>query len=82
MKPVQPGDEVQVQSLGRCSWWSVLRVTPDHVLVKVSYPQGNLERRIGIGPPEWVVRHGDKLSFEEACIHFPSGQLKREHYRA
>lgn len=30
--------------------------------------------------PEWVARHGDKICFEEACVHFPSG-LKRELYR-
>ena len=27
-----------------------------------------------------IARHGDKLSFEEACIHFPYG-LEREKYR-
>ena len=31
--------------------------------------------------PEWCARHGDKISFEEACVHFPGGQLKREKYR-
>jgi hypothetical protein len=30
--------------------------------------------------PEWTKRHGDKLSFEEACIHFPNS-LKAELYR-
>lgn len=28
-----------------------------------------------------IRRHGDKISFEEACVHFPGGQLKRERYR-
>jgi hypothetical protein len=35
----------------------------------------------GQGDEWWVARHGDKLSFEEACCHFPGGQLKRERYR-
>jgi len=30
---------------------------------------------------EWIARYGDKLSFEEACCHFPGGQLKEENYR-
>ena len=29
---------------------------------------------------EWISRHGNKLSFQEACCHFP-GQLKEENYR-
>lgn len=35
----------------------------------------------GLGTPEWVARHGDKLSFAEACCHFPGGQLVEERYR-
>lgn len=35
----------------------------------------------GQGTEEWVAAHGDKISFEEACCHFPDGQLKRELYR-
>lgn len=35
----------------------------------------------GIGSDEWVARHGDKISFEEASVHFPGGQLKKELYR-
>lgn len=35
----------------------------------------------GCGTPEWVARHGDKVTFDEACIHFPGGQLDRERYR-
>ncbi len=37
---------------------------------------------VGIGDPEWVAKHGDKISFEEACCHFPYRQLKREKYRS
>jgi len=36
---------------------------------------------IGHGTPEWVARHGDKLTFEQACQHFPGDQLKPEKYR-
>lgn len=36
---------------------------------------------IGSGSPEWVARYGDKVRFEEACCHFPGGQLIRERYR-
>jgi hypothetical protein len=37
---------------------------------------------VGHGTPEWVARHGDKISFEEACLHFPGGQLEKEKYRS
>lgn len=36
---------------------------------------------VGHGSPDWVARHGDKISFEGACCHFPGGQLKKELYR-
>ena len=35
---------------------------------------------IGIGEQDWVARHGNKLSFKEACLHFPIG-LEEERYR-
>lgn len=35
---------------------------------------------IGIGTPQWVAKHGNKISFDEACIHFPCG-LEKEKYR-
>ncbi len=31
--------------------------------------------------PEWAYRHGAKIGFEEACVHFPHGQLTEERYR-
>lgn len=34
---------------------------------------------MGFGPSEWVARHGDKLSFEEAQIHFPG--IEKGKYR-
>lgn len=35
---------------------------------------------VGHGSAEWVARHGNKISFAEACCHFP-GQLEVERYR-
>lgn len=29
----------------------------------------------------FTARFGDKIRFEEACCHFPGGQLKKELYR-
>jgi hypothetical protein len=45
---------------------------------------GDYSAYVGGGPKEaveWIARYGDKISFEEACVHFPGGQLKRELYR-
>lgn len=42
---------------------------------------GDYAAYAGSGSEFWVADHGDKISFEEACIHFPGGQLKRELYR-
>jgi hypothetical protein len=50
-------------------------------VVLVAGDVGDYAAYAGIGAPEWVARFGDKISFEEACIHFPGGQLKREFYR-
>ena len=33
------------------------------------------------GEPNGVVRYGDKLSFDEACRHFPRLQLEAGKYR-
>ncbi len=35
----------------------------------------------GGGSAEWVVRFGNKMSYAEACVHFPGEQLLREKYR-
>lgn len=48
--------------------------------VLVSGSIGDYAVYIGIGEAEFVRDHGDKLSFEEACCHFPHG-LERERYR-
>ncbi len=31
--------------------------------------------------PDFAKRSGDKISFAEACCHFPGGQLEEERYR-
>lgn len=51
-------------------------------VVLVAGEAGDYAAYIGGGSMEFVARHGDKLSFEEACCHFPGGQLKKELYRA
>jgi len=50
-------------------------------VVLVAGRVGDYAAYAGRGTPEWVARHGAKLAFEEACLHFPAGQLTREHYR-
>jgi hypothetical protein len=51
------------------------------VVVLVAGAIGDYAAYIGAGPPEFVKRHGDKISFEEASSQFP-GQLEKERYRA
>ena len=51
------------------------------VLVAGDPRVGDYAAYCGQGSPEWVARHGDKIGFEEARCHFPSGQLERERYR-
>lgn len=36
---------------------------------------------VGHELPDWVARYGKKISFEEACSHFPGDQLERSKYR-
>lgn len=54
---------------------------PPTVVVLVQGRIGDYAAYAGHGKPEWVRAHGDKIRFEEACIHFPSDQLRRELYR-
>jgi hypothetical protein len=51
------------------------------LVVLVAGAIGDYAAYCGIGTPEWVRDHGNKISFEEACCHFPGGQLEREKYR-
>jgi hypothetical protein len=53
----------------------------DIVVVLVAGAIGDYAAYMGQGSPEWVARFGNKISFEEACGHFPGGQLSRERYR-
>lgn len=48
--------------------------------VLVSGDIGDYAAYTGIGSQEFVKRLGNKISFEEAKIHFPLG-LKEENYR-
>ena len=34
---------------------------------------------VGFGSPEYIAQHGDKLSFDEAKMHFPG--IEKENYR-
>jgi hypothetical protein len=54
---------------------------PVTLVVLVAGEMGDYAAYAGHGTPEWVAAHGDKLRFEEACCHFPGGQLKKELYR-
>lgn len=54
---------------------------PPTLAVLVQGEIGDYACYVGHGTPEWVRDHGDKIKFEEACCHFPGGQLKRELYR-
>ncbi len=50
-------------------------------VVLVAGQIGDYAAYAGDGSPEWIKRFGDKLSFEEACCHFPGGQLRKDKYR-
>jgi hypothetical protein len=53
-------------------------------VVLVAGTIGDYAAYIGIGSKEHaedIARHGDKISYAEACCHFPIG-LERERYRA
>lgn len=54
---------------------------PKTVCVLVEGDIGDYAAYVGHGNPEWVAAHGDKIRFEEACAHFPGGQLVKEKYR-
>ena len=55
---------------------------PTVLVVLVAGEIGDYAAYAGIGSREWVARHGDKIPFDEACVHFPGGQLERARYRA
>ena len=53
----------------------------DVVTVLVAGDIGDYAAYSGQGKPEWVARFGNKVRFEEACCHFPGGQLEKARYR-
>ncbi len=50
-------------------------------VVLVEGDMGDYAAYYGVGNKEYVMQFGNKLSFVEACLHFPSGQLEKEKYR-
>ena len=56
-------------------------VGPGLKAVLVQGEIGDYACYVGFGNADFVAQHGDKISFEEACVHFPGGQLKRKKYR-
>jgi hypothetical protein len=52
----------------------------DVSVVLVAGSIGDYSAYAGQGDPEWIARYGDKISFAEACCHFPGGQLKESRY--
>lgn len=40
---------------------------------------GDYAAYVGHGDPKWVAEHGDKISFAEAKVHFPS--IEESRYR-
>ena len=61
--------------------WGYVSGYVDVTVVLVAGQIGDYAAYVGIGSPDYVKQHGNKISFEEACIHFPMGQLERERYR-
>ena len=67
-------------------WYPAQRPTTEDgrtgvIVVLVEGSIGDYAAYAGCGDPEWVARCGDKISFTEACCHFPDGQLDEERYR-
>jgi len=60
--------------------WNNARYMPT-VAVLVAGEIGDYACYVGHGSEEFVAQFGDKISFAEACCHFPGGQLKKENYR-
>lgn len=54
---------------------------PPTVTVLVQGDIGDYAAYTGHGSEQWVAAYGDKISFAEACVHFPGGQLVEEKYR-
>ena len=52
-------------------------------VVLVAGKIGDYAAYIGVGSPEWIMRYGDKISYYEACIHFPIHHvgLQEDKYR-
>ncbi len=53
----------------------------DITVVLVEGDIGDYAAYYGVGSYEFVKASGNKLSFKEACVHFPGGQLEKDKYR-
>ena len=42
---------------------------------------GDYAAYVGIGDPQWIAAHGNKISFKEAQVHF-CDQLEKDKYRS
>lgn len=72
-QPEWYGQDLQGQILGRNSrYYPSEHVEPVEVLVVlVGGRIGDYAAYVGSGSDEWVKSWGNKLSFEEAKVHFP-----------
>lgn len=52
----------------------------DVTVVLVAGAVGDYAAYVGVGEDQWIARFGNKLSFEEASLHFPMG-LEEKRYR-
>lgn len=52
----------------------------DFAVLLVSGAVGDYKAYRGMGDDEWIIRHGDPLTYKEALAHFPVG-LSEERYR-
>jgi len=66
---------------GHCTCLSCGVGYVDVKVVLVAGAIGDYAAYAGSGPVEWIKKYGDKISFVEACVHFP-GSLEEERYRA
>lgn len=65
--PVQTGEEITITTL------LIATIHNNEIFDYAAFS--------GIGSDAFIMRSGTKLRFDDACCHFPGGQLKQELYR-
>ena len=68
--------------IGKNERWYISE-TGEEICIATVLVEGNIgdyAAYTGIGSPEHIAKRGDKITFTEACIHFPFGLVK-EKYR-